>query len=94
MYPDPILMNTFRERIRNPFYWHRVCRVMWPYARGCNLRDPRVAYGMVDGLSGALDHPITPEQREHAAGWLMRCGVDPADPMHRGRMLSMVRGFW
>lgn len=90
-YIDPHLMRTFRGRIRDPRCFGRVCGVL----RSCrNLRSPAGAYGMVDRLSGACGVPVTREQRDNAAQWLMGCGVDPRHPAHRRRMWNMVRGGW
>ncbi|MGE8205124.1 hypothetical protein ACQKP0_11210 [Heyndrickxia sp. NPDC080065] len=90
---DPRLMRTFRGKMMNP--WHaRRCYMICRSYRGCDLRRPEHAYGMVDRLSGCLGVPVTPAQRDHAAGYLMRCGVDPQNPHHQRRMWRMVRGGW
>jgi len=88
-YIDPYLMNTFRGRIRDPRCFARCCAVL----RRCrNLRSPAGAYGLVDGLSRACGVPINAAQRDNAAQWLMGCGVDPRNPIHRRQMWNMVRG--
>ncbi|KMY32044.1 hypothetical protein ACZ11_07715 [Lysinibacillus xylanilyticus] len=88
---DPNLMRVFRQRIRNPQCFGRVCGAL----RSCNyhqLRSPAGAYGLVDRLSECCGVPISRDQRDHAANWLMNCGVDPLNSDHRRRMWGIVRG--
>ena len=88
---DPNLMGVFRQRIRNPHCFRRVCGAL----RSCNyhqLRSPAGAYGLVDRLSDCCGVPISRAQRDNAANWLMNCGVDPLNADHRRRMWGIVRG--
>lgn len=92
-YLDPYLMRTFRHKISNPVTFGKVCGIL------CNCRRedlcrPEGAYGLVDGLSSCLGVPVTPEQRENAARWLMSCGIDPQDRRERYRMLGLIREWW
>lgn len=92
-YIDPHLMRVFRGKIRDPRCFRRVCGIL----RSCrihHLRHPAGAYGMVDRLSACCGVPITREQRDNAAHWLMGCGVDPRNPAHRRRMRNIVMGGW
>jgi hypothetical protein len=90
---DPRLMGRFRRKIVNPHHYRRVYGVLRSY-RCSDLRHPAGAYGMVDRLSRCLNEPVTPQERHHAAHWLMNCGVDPQHPGHRRRMWRMIRGGW
>lgn len=92
-YLDPQLMGVFRSKIANPRHFNRVHGILRSY-RMEDLRSPAGAYGLVDGLSGCLGVPVTPEQRANAAEWLMCCGVDPQNPGHRRNMWGLVNGGW
>lgn len=90
-YLDPQLMRTFRSKIRNPRHFHRVYGILRSY-RHQDLKSPAGCYGMVDRLSRCLGVPVTREQRDHAAHWLMGCGVDPRNRSHRRRMWNRIHG--
>ncbi|MBU9714340.1 hypothetical protein [Evansella tamaricis] len=86
---DPHLMSMFRSRIANPACAQRVYHVL----RCCSVRDlrtPAGAYGLVDRLAECCEVRVTPETRDYAANWLMKCGVDPAHPGHRRAMWDLV----
>ncbi|ADU32385.1 hypothetical protein [Evansella cellulosilytica] len=88
---DPYLMSIFRKRIADP---RCACRV-YKALRSCSfhtLRTPEGAYGLVDELARCCQVHITPETRDYAARWLMNCGVDPQNPMHRRSMSNLVFG--
>ena len=91
-YLDPYLMNVFRSRICNPACFRRVYGVLRSF-RYEHLRDPDGAGAMVDQLSAVMGVPVTAEQRANAVGWLMQCGVDPANPYHQRRMWELIKGF-
>ncbi|TCP21953.1 hypothetical protein EV207_13840 [Scopulibacillus darangshiensis] len=90
-YLDPELMGVFRSKMANPWNYHRVYGMLRSY-RMADLRHPGGAYGLVDGLSRCLGVPVSPEQRENAANWLMCCGVDPQNPGHQRRMWGLIQG--
>lgn len=89
-YLDPALMGVFRRKICNPRCLYQVYGLLRSY-RYADLRNPVGAYSVVDRLSACLGCPVTPEQRENAAQWLMCCGVDPQNSGHRWRMWGLIR---
>ena len=88
---DPRLLNTFRGRIANPFYWRRTHRILLSYSR-YELASPDGAEAMVDQMCGALNVQITPAQRAHAANWIASQRIDPQHPWHQMRMWGVVNG--
>jgi hypothetical protein len=86
---DPQLMGIFRRYMFHPPTMYRVYGILRSY-NFASLRTPAGAYGLVDRLSGTLGYPVTPEQRENAAQWLMCCGVDPQNRTHRWRMWGLI----
>ncbi|HHW36278.1 MAG TPA: hypothetical protein GXX18_03150 [Bacillales bacterium] len=90
---DPVLMGHFRRSIADPRCFWNVCRICRSY-RMEDLRHPRGAYSMVDRLSRCCNVPISREQRDYAANWLMNCGVNPQCPVQSRRMWGIVRGGW
>lgn len=87
---DPHLMRTFRSKMKHPKHFHRVCRVL-ARQRHQDLKDYGNCCGMIDELSQCLEVPVTPEQRDQHAKWLMSCGVDPKNRSHRHQMWRLVQ---
>jgi len=91
-YLDPQLMRTFRCKFMNPLHFHRVCGILRSH-RFEDLKDHGKCCSMIDRLSDCVGVPVTPEQKENAAQWLMNCCVDPENPYHRRRMWGLIHGF-
>jgi hypothetical protein len=89
---DPHLMGVFRSKIKNPACLWNTYRIMRSYCAE-ELATTTGAYGAVDQLSGALGVPVTTEQRENAARWLMQCKVNPHIREHRYAMWNMINRY-
>ncbi|MCJ8014614.1 hypothetical protein MUG84_23280 [Paenibacillus sp. KQZ6P-2] len=88
---DPRLMGTFRCKMMDPRYFHKVCGIL----RAQRLEDLRCHHrccSLIDRLSDCMGVPVSPAERENAARWLMGCGVDPQNRFHRRQMWNMLWG--
>lgn len=88
---DPVMLNTFREKIANPINWRHVHQVL----QSCGPEDllhPDGAGMLVDNLANKLGVHMTPAQRDHAVNWLVAQRINPRDPAHQMRMWKIVLG--
>ncbi|MFS0788606.1 hypothetical protein ABC345_19740 [Shouchella sp. 1P09AA] len=88
---DPQLMNTFRSKMKNPRHFHNVCKILC--SKRCqDLNHYGKCCSIIDELSQCLGVPVSPQQRDRHAQWLMNCRVDPQNRNHRRDMWGMVTG--
>lgn len=96
-YLDPELMRVFRGKVCDPRHFPEICRILQSYCYE-DLKYPEGAYGMIDRLSNCCGVPVTNEQRDNAADWLMNCNVDPQNPYHQRDMWNLIHSqrdrFW
>ncbi len=88
---DPQLMHAFRSKMKNPRHFHNVCKILCRQRRE-DLKQYGRCCSMIDELSHCLGVPISREQRDRHAKWLMNCNVDPRNRQHRHEMWGLVTG--